>query len=872
MLLTLAFAATALAQEAPADPPPLLEAPALVTFVEAPYPAEAEAAGVEGEVLLLIELDAEGKVTAVEVLQPAGNGFDEAAVEAARQFVFSPAVDETGPVPVAIEFAFGFALEAKPEPEPEEAPSPESLPVNLEGSLIEMGTRTPIAGFDVLVVLPNGEFLTAASDADGRFGFRGVPVGPVTVRFVAPDYRETEQVLDVTAGEVTDLTMWVKNLAYRDNEIVGVYQRKREPEITRRTLSVEEIRRVPGTFGDPVRVIQNLPGAARGPFGSGLLVIRGANPEDSNVYIDGVEVPLIFHLGGYRSVINSSLIESVDYLPGGYQVRYGQSTGGVIDVKTSNEYPDRPHLTWRTDVLDSGFFFSTRAGKDKDIGIATSARRSYIDAFIPLFTGGTGFVASPRWFDYQLKVADADDDDSGTWSVFLFGFQDKLFISTPDEFAQSSDPDTQGDLSAQYGTHRLVLTSEQDLGGDWTYMAQPAIGYDTIDVGLGSSIALVQSFLVLDTRFELKWAPSDVLAVTTGLDGNVTRYQIDFSLPFFPTDAGFDPLAEREPYSDTVQGWFFSPDLFVDARWRPFSGTDKLLLNPGIRLSTLKIGKAQMIADVDPRMALRWQITDTTALKAGSGLYLQPPQGQEFGVNDDQLTVNFERGWSSELGLEQRIAETGTVDITGFTKKLDRLIVNNPEYEDPETDPLYVNEGIGRIYGVEFMARKALVDQWFGWVSYTLSRSERNNYPTRTEEEGNEWVRFDFDQTHILTMVGGYRLPLDFELSSRFQYVTGNPYTPFAGGVYDVDTQDYTLYPSANTNSERLAPYIALDLRADKLFTFKRWQLEVYMDLLNVIKGENPEQVQYNYDGTERIYVSGLPFIPSLGFQADINF
>ncbi len=271
-------------------------------------------------------------------------------------------------------------------------------------------------------------------------------------------------------------------------------------------------------------------------------------------------------------------------------------------------------------------------------------------------------------------------------------------------------------------------------------------------------------------------------------------------------------------------------------------------------------------------MALRWQITDTTALKAGSGLYLQPPQGQEFGVNDDQLTVNFERGWSSELGLEQRIAETGTVDITGFTKKLDRLIVNNPEYEDPETDPLYVNEGIGRIYGVEFMARKALVDQWFGWVSYTLSRSERNNYPTRTEEEGNEWVRFDFDQTHILTVVGGYRMPLDFELSSRFQYVTGNPYTPFAGGVYDVDTQDYTLYPSANTNSERLAPYMALDLRADKLFTFKRWQLEVYMDLLNVIKGENPEQVQYNYDGTERIYVSGLPFIPSLGFQADINF
>jgi TonB family protein len=861
------------AQEPPPaeEPPPLLEAPALVDFVQAPYPAEAEAQRIEGTVILLIEIDETGAVTGVEVLEGAGHGFDEAAVEAARQFRFSPAVDETGPVPVAIEFAYGFELEAEPEPAPEEPP-PESLPVNLEGTLVEMGTRATLAGSDVVIVLPDGETRVSTTDAEGRYQFRGVPLGPVTVRFVAPDYLKKEEQVEVTAGEVTDLKLWVKNLSYRDNEIVGVYQKKREPEITRRTLSVEEIRRVPGTFGDPVRVIQNLPGAARGPFGTGLLIIRGANPEDSNVYVDGVEVPLIYHLGGYRSVINAALIESVDYLPGGYGVRYGQSTGGVIDVRTSDAYPERPKLTWRTDVLDSGFFYTQRVGKKQDVGLAASARRSYVDAFIPLFTAGTGFVASPRWFDYQLKVGDADDDDTGKWSVFVFGFQDKLFVSTPDDFAQGTDPDTQGDLSARYSTHRLVTSCEQQLGGGWSFFAQPALGYDAIAAGLGSSIELVQSFTTIDTRGELRWKADDSFGLTMGLDSVVTRYQIDFSLPFLPTEASFDPLAEREPYSDTISGWFYTPDLFVDARWRPFDGTDKLLLNPGLRLSTLKIGDSNFIADVDPRLALRWQITETTALKGGTGLYLQPPQGQEFGVNEDQLTVTFERGWSSELGLEQRIAETGQVDITGFYKKLDRLIVDNLEYEDPETDPLFVNEGIGRIYGMEFMARKSLVDSWFGWVSYTLSKSERNAYPTRSVEAGNEWVRFDFDQTHILTAVGGYQLPRDFEISTRFQYVTGNPYTPFAGGVFDTDAQEYTLYPSADTNSERLPAYLALDLRVDKLFTFKRWQLELYADFLNVVRGENPEQVDYNYDGTEQRYITGLPFIPSLGFQADVTF
>ena len=121
------------------------------------------------------------------------------------------------------------------------------------------------------------------------------------------------------------------------DEMVIVYETPPSPEITRRSIGVEEIKKVPGTFGDPVRVIQNLPGAARAPFGTGFLVIRGANPEDSAVSVDGIRVPLIYHLGGYVSIINADLIDSVDYLPGGYSTRYGRSMGGVIDVKTRDE-------------------------------------------------------------------------------------------------------------------------------------------------------------------------------------------------------------------------------------------------------------------------------------------------------------------------------------------------------------------------------------------------------------------------------------------------------------------------------------------------------------------------------------------------------
>jgi hypothetical protein len=61
-----------------------------------------------------------------------------------------------------------------------------------------------------------------------------------------------------------------------------------------------------------VRVIQSLPGAARSPFGTGVLIIRGANPEDSALYVDGIRVPIIYHLGGLESVVSADLIDAVD--------------------------------------------------------------------------------------------------------------------------------------------------------------------------------------------------------------------------------------------------------------------------------------------------------------------------------------------------------------------------------------------------------------------------------------------------------------------------------------------------------------------------------------------------------------------------------
>lgn len=833
---------------APAELPPLLHGPEVTEFVEAVYPPDALAAGIEGTVSLLIEVDASGAVTKIEVLRGAGHGFDEAAVAAVSQFRFLPAEDATGPVVVQVEFEYPFLLPAAlpPVATPSET-AMDAAPVTLEGDLVEMATFAPVVGGVVIASdLNKNELAQAVADVKGHYVFRGLPPGEVTLRAKRPGYAETRERIDVVEGKVTNVKLWMRNLSYRDNEVVAIYERDREPEVTRRTLSMAEIRRVPGTFGDPVRVIQSLPGAARPPFGSGLLVLRGANPDDSNVYVDGVEVPLVYHLGGFRSILNPELIDAVDYLPGTYGVRYGRSIGGVIDVRSQEEFAEKTHLTLRTDLLDTGIFGEGRLGK---WGWAVGGRHSYVDVILAAALADQAFYAAPRWLDYQAKLAWLGDGPD-EFSMFLFGFDDELIVRVGEAADQQ--------LGVSYGTHRLITRWVHPLSDTVTLRLQPSIGLDQVEFGFGSAIRLNLENEVFDLRGDVAWKPSPTFTLTGGLDAEASRNDFKVYLGSVPVD-GEDPLSESEPLEVGSGVWMGMPDPFAEAQLRPLTDVDKLVLVAGLRLPTVLRSSETSSPDLeevaqvaaDPRFAVRYTLFPGGTIKAGTGLYHQPPSGTSLGGN-----LTFEQAWSSELGWEQKFGPAIQADLTGYYR-----------WMEPLTGGFGDEDSVGRAYGMEVMVRHALVDKFFGWVSYTLSKSERNDTPD--DEDG--WYNFDYDQTHILTAVAGYRLPLDFEASAKAQFTTGNPYTPYDGGIWMMDEGGYLPYATGQTNSERQPDYWAVDVRVDKLFTFKRWQLEIFVDLLNVAHGENPEFILYNYDYTEHDWIDGLPFIPSFGFQAELN-
>ena len=300
----------------------LSKVPKQTKFVKAEYPQAAEEQGIQAEVVLLLDITAEGKVATVgiaEPAQPTGLGFDEAAMAAAQQFEFEPAELDGKPVAVQLTYRYKFTVTPKAKSPQREAPAvpppvaartnpsatgkaaartPRGVS-NFRGLLREGGTRLPLPGILVTVFRdagPEPVGFEATTDADGAFQFFDLPPGTWRVLVEAPGYYPLRTSETIAEGEALDAAYYLERGTYNPFDVT-VTARRPKKEVSRTVLSSDEIEKIPGAVGDPLAVVQNFPGVARVDH-PGVLVVRGSAPEDTLVVIEGTFVPLIYHFGG----------------------------------------------------------------------------------------------------------------------------------------------------------------------------------------------------------------------------------------------------------------------------------------------------------------------------------------------------------------------------------------------------------------------------------------------------------------------------------------------------------------------------------------------------------------------------------------------
>ncbi len=736
--------------------------------------------------------------------------------------------------------------------------------VNLVGAVQESGTRKPLAGVTVRLFSEGIEEAVAEgfTTADGRFGFRGVKSGEYTIAFEAEGYFNSSTLIKVNDGEIAGGTYSIQ-AQYYDEYRVETKAKKTHTEISRRKIGLEEVRRIPGTGNDIVRVVQNLPGVARAPFVSGLIVVRGAAPQDTKISIDGDNIPLVYHFLGGPAVINSEMIDSLEFFPGNFSTYYGRATGGIIDLSTRSPKTDRIHGMVDVDLLDASVL--VEGPINDDFSFALSGRRSYFDVFLPLLLpdDGPDITVFPRYYDYQGWFTYKGIEDH-TLELMVYGSDDKLDLLFPKDDPQGTRefevPGINFGNSFLRGNFKWEWDPRYPIENK--FMISYGINQTAFDAG--NSLFFENDFLLAQIRNDTRIKVSEEVTVRLGVDNAFGSAKVRFSIPAFSEAEQGRGNASPPNFGENgidleVKQTFLMPAAYIEPEISLFE--KKLLLVPGIR-----VDHYGQLADtvVSPRFSFRWDFVDKFTAKGGVGLFTQFPLGgsetEEFG-NPDVLS---EKAIQYALGTEYKPSEYLEFDLTLFYRDMFDLVV--PTDRQVEVNgklrPLrFVSEGEGRAYGAEVLIRHYPHRRFFGWLAYTLSRSERLNALT-----GN-FDTYQFDQTHILTLVGGYNLPANWDISARFRLTTGNPQTPVIGGVFNSDASRYQRV-QGEPFSERAATFHQLDLRVDKKFVFDSWILGAYLDVQNVYNQVNEEGIRYNYDFTESQPVQGLPLLPTIGLSA----
>jgi outer membrane receptor for ferrienterochelin and colicin len=642
-----------------------------------------------------------------------------------------------------------------------------------------------------------------------------------------------------------------------DATVTVTVTRRPQAEVSKTSLTVSEIEKLPGVAGDPLAVVQSFAGVARSEFGSGQIIVRGAAPEDTRVFVDGMEIPLIYHFGGLRSVIPMQLLAGIDFYPGNFSPSYGRATGGVVNARLARLAP--PALTGSVDVslLDASVYLAAPIGDRAAIAVA--GRRSYIgDVLGALLPSDTlSFNVAPRYYDAQLLASYAPNAEHDL-RLFLLASDDRLELvfDNPADFDPNVDGDT---LDSSERFYRALVSHTFSPSDTFSNTSSLAYGYAHEDDRFGQLAVNVETHR-LDLRDTARHELAPGQALTYGLDASLVAYDVFVSVPRLPKEGQPEEFDLTELVSSRDRATRLSPALFAELALEPWPG---LSVFPGVRADWF--GATSQLA-VQPRLNARVALSDSVAAKAGIGAFAQEPSDDELNPDVGNPRLGIERALHASAGAEYRPWPWLALDTTLFYRHMSDLVSPTDavrlDAAGAARAQLYDNAGRGRAYGAEIVLRHERAHGFSGWLAYTLSRS------TRDDSGATETRLFDYDQTHILTALGTYELPAGFQVGARFRLVSGNPLTPVVGAVFDADADRYRARYGA-PNSQRNPPFHQLDVRVDKGWQFDAWRLNAYLEVQNAYNRANPEGLSYNYDYRQSKRESGLPLLPVFGVRAD---
>lgn len=728
------------------------------------------------------------------------------------------------------------------------------LEAEVAGQVFEKGTRKPLSEVNVFI-LP--QKIKATTDKNGFF--KAVVSGEQNVEVIinVTGYNKYQRYLNLK--EVLPTQYFIEKTSYNFFETTVSDLRSKKDDSQKR-LTQREFLQAPGSNGDPVKAVQNLPGVNRTRGGDSRVIIQGSEPEDTRYNIEGHDVPLVFHFGGLSSIVTPEAVGSVDYLSAGYGPEFSRALGGHVGLNVRKPRTDRIQGMAFMDIYNIGGLVEGPLSEDSSYLI--SGRYSYVGYVLQKVaekSDDLNLTVAPVFFDinaqYHKKLNDRDE-------VRVFSILSKdsteLVVKNP----VGNDPKLRGNFQQSTEFYRIIPQWTRKIDETAQVSASLGVGSNRIFADIATNYFDLQS-QALTVRGDYEKQINPLWTSNIGIDNSYTWYNVKVKIPSTFSEGGVsNPIATGDLRASDVTGkgnalgayWRNQVRLDDDSAWT---------FLPSARIDRYSLTQETLLS---PRLGARYAWSKSLTLRGATGLYNQAPAEQSVDKTFGNPNVKSRKATHYALGFEKDFREGSTQGTvlagTVFYKDLKDLVIPSSlllERDGALTPENYNNNGTGTITGFELQS-KYQKDEWNFVGSYTYIQSRR-------KQPGQDELPSPYDQTHSLNLITTYEQG-PWTYGARARYVTGNPYTPITGGTFDADNDVYIPH-RGDLYSARNDAYFQVDLRIDRRWVYDTWILSGYLDIQNLTNQKNQEGLTYSYDYSQSQKLTGLPMLPTLGVKGE---
>jgi hypothetical protein len=712
----------------------------------------------------------------------------------------------------------------------------------------------PLARVEVSLV---GTAYRAVSDPFGRFAIPDLAPGQYTLHVTAVGYRLLRKPFSLGAGEVHEFEIILSPDTFRHTETIEVTAGPFEPLVSsspsERSLTGPEIKNLASVLADdPLRAVHGLPGATSNDDFNSRFSLRGADHHRLGLYLDSVLLHAPFHMvagepaSGSLTAFQGDALETVVLLPGAWPSRYGDRTGGIVDLRTREGSRLARSLRLTASASNSGFLAEGPLGRRRRGSWLAGVRKSYLQ-----------YIVRRTIDDPTLALGFTDGQAKLSYDL---GTRHNLSMSVVEGIS---------DLDRTRARNQLGLNSI--MLGDY-HVTMASLGWRATLAPKGlleSRLAFLRESYDNRNRDRRSLAGGRYVEwawTGTGLWSFAPAAPLEAGWSLRrPRDNGFRNWYEFSPFAverrDDYRGHALQPALFAVQSWSPAAG--RVRLSAGARWERHSVAPLSVLL---PHASLTLGVRRGAHLSLGWGQYAQFPEIQWLFARIGRPGLLAERATHYIAALEQQVGQRARLRAE-FYSRHDRDLLFRPLLEPrirdgrifhPPLDAPVRNSLRGYARGFEVFLQQRSASRLSGWISYAYGRTRLR--------EGETRIHFasDHDQRHTVNAYGSYRIRPSVNVSARWCYGSGFP----VPGFLRRDRQTYFL--AAVRNEVRLKPYQRADVRVNKAFAFDRWKLTLYGEVVNLFNREN---FRFNtFDGyhpqTGRAFVvfdRMFPILPSAG-------